>query len=136
MDFEEELRKFVRSDMPLRQMRESAQWQIEIWMGTQCLLSEARDVSRGGIGVVAKPDVGWQEQLKVGAQVLLGFVWEDEEAAHHDTRIAAQIIWVKRADDIWSVGFEFFNLDQEAELLIERYMVARIVSRHLDDENV
>lgn len=134
MDFEEELRKFVRSDMPLRQMRESAQWQIEIWMGSNCLLSEARDVSRGGLGVVATPDVAWQELLIVGAQVLLGFVWDDKNADSR-ARISARIIWVNRMGQRWSIGFEFFNLDHEADLLIERYLVARIVSRHLDDDN-
>lgn len=134
MDFEEELRKFARSDMPLRHSRESARWHIEIWVGDQCLLGEARDVSRGGLGAVVDPDDVWQTRLTVGNHVLLSFLWDEDNAEHVD-RIPARIIWFRKMKTLWEIGFEFFDLDEEADRHIERYLLARIVTRHLEDDD-
>ena len=133
MDFEEELRKFARSDMPLRHSRESARWHIEIWVGDQCLLGEARDVSRGGLGAVVDPDDDWQTRLTVGNKVHLSFLWDDDQPEHM-RRIPARIIWFRKVKNVWEIGFEFFDLDEDTDTQIERYLLARIVTRHLEED--
>ncbi|MFT5368571.1 MAG: hypothetical protein ACI8V2_003537 [Candidatus Latescibacterota bacterium] len=133
MDFEEELRKFARSDMPLRQMRESVHWPIELWIGDACLSGEVQDVSRGGIGAVVYPDSIWQKRLVIGCELLLSFLW-DEADAEHIGRVSARVTWLRKHEDKWDVGLNFFDLNDDANLYIERYLLARIVTRHLDDD--
>jgi hypothetical protein len=134
MDFEEELRKFARSDMPLRQMRESARWQIEIWTGNECLIGEARDVSRGGLGAIIEPDSVWQARLVVGYKVRLLFLWADEDSGEIDP-FFARVIWVRKNEKAWDIGFEFYDLDDRAEAYIARYLLTRVVTRYLDDNS-
>jgi len=134
MDFEEELRKFARSDVPLRHTRESARWHIEIWVGDQHILGEARDVSRGGLGAVICPDDIWQMRLAIGCQVMLSLLGDEDEAEHVD-RIPARVIWLREIENVWEIGFEFFDLDENADRHIERYLLARIVTRHLEEDD-
>jgi len=134
MDFEEELRKFARSDMPLRQMRESARWQIEIWADNECLIGEARDVSRGGLGAIVEPNSVWQSRLVVGYKVRLLFLWADEDSDDIDP-FSARVIWVRKNEKVWDIGFEFYDLDDRAGTYIARYLLTRVVTRHLGDDS-
>lgn len=134
MNFEEELRKFARADISMRQMRESAHWRIEIWSGDHCLTGEARDVSKGGLGAVVTPDLFWQKHLMIGLEVSLFLPFDDQEAEQVD-RISARIIWLRTRDLAWEIGFEFFDLCEQAGQHIDRYLLARIVTRHLEDED-
>lgn len=134
MDFEEELRKFARSDMPLRQMRELARWQIEIWVDNERLIGEARDVSRGGLGAIVEPNLVWQSRLVVGCKVRLVFLWVDEDSDDMDP-FFARVIWVRKNENIWDIGFEFYDLDERAGMYIARYLLTRVVTRHLEDDH-
>mgnify|MGYP004007577471 FL=1 len=134
MDFEEELRKFVRSDISMRQMRESAHWRIEIWSGDHCLTGDACDVSKGGLGAVVEPNTVGQKRLVIGLEVTLHFLLDDEEAERVD-RIPARIIWLRVSGNVWEIGFEFFDLSEKAGRHIDRYLLARIVTRHLDGDD-
>lgn len=133
MDFDDELRKFARSGMPLRQMRESASWQIEIWVGNDCLQGDARDLSRGGLGALVKLDAKWQDNLTMGKNVLLSLLWQGKDIEPLQ-RIPAHVIWVKKNDEDWQIGFRFDALDEVADLHIERYLLASVVTRHLTDD--
>jgi hypothetical protein len=135
MDFDEELRKFARSDRPLRQMRESARWQIEIWADNECLAGEARDVSRGGLGAIVEPDLVWQTRLVVGYKVRLLFVWDNEDL-DDVAPFGARIIWIRKNEKIWDIGFEFYDLDDRAETYIARYLLTRVVTRHLGSNDL
>ena len=134
MDFDDELRKFARSDMPLRQMRELARWQIEIWVDDACLIGEARDVSWGGLGAIVEPDSVWQTRLVEGCQVRLVFLWGDEDSENIDP-FWARVIWVKKKEKVWDIGFEFYDLDEQAGAYIARYLFTRVVTRHLEDDD-
>jgi c-di-GMP-binding flagellar brake protein YcgR len=133
MEFEEELRKFARSDIPLRHTRESVQWKIEIRVDGQFILGEAKDVSRGGLGAFVFPGPEWQNRFVNGLEVALKFLWEDAEdkGLHY---IPARVIWIRNGDNGWEIGFEFYDLDKSAERHIANYMMARIVSRTIEDQ--
>ncbi len=45
------------------------------------------------------------------------------------------MIWIKKHEKAWDIGFEFYDLDDRAEAHIARYLLTRVVTRYLDEDN-
>ena len=129
MDFESELKKFVNSDLPLRQIREDAHFAIHIKLKEEMILAEICDLSSGGVGVVVKD--GSAEKLVVGEPVVLHIRWPDSEDRVDE--IAAHIAWVRMDNEALLVGFAFEDLSATHKEQIEHILLDRIIARNMEE---
>ncbi len=133
MDFDRELRNFVRSGLPLRQTREDAHWTIHLNIGSLQLCADACDLSLGGLGASLPSTslAGHSHTLNVGQQVVLTIKWPEKETPVSD--ISAKVVWIKSDSSEIKVGFVFEALSEVQAGFIERYMFSKIIQRNLDE---
>lgn len=133
MDFEQELRKFVHSDFPLRQTREDACWTLEVRTGALRLVADTRDLSRGGIGATLPAGGGNADALAEGQGVTLSIACPNDDGAPLLSEIFARVVWVQHAADAVRVGFAFYGLTEAEAAYIDRYLFSRIIQRNIDE---